>query len=300
MTESSDVVQESSMRQLFVAVLLTAAGFALIAILVAVFVGRPGVEKYLTRLVQPVGVSFGLLVMTCVALLKSGHRNFAILAAISMLLIGVFGNESLAGLAMRQVESQIAWPPGTGVDSGIVAPFDVVVVLGGGVKVRPDGAAGGNRNADRLIRAASLYHAGRVKQFVATGERIVGYTRLDRDESTLTKEVLVSLGVPADTIIESSGRNTAEEFQALASSLEAGQRIGVVTSAKHMPRVQRIARAQGLSIVPVPADFRSSHATSEAPVTPTGFRIISIIPTAAALELSSAAIHEWLASIAGR
>ena len=46
-------------------------------------------------------------------------------------------------------------------------------------------------------------------------------------------------------------------MRSLAEILDGSQRVGLITSAWHMPRALRLARANGLNPIPVPADFVS-------------------------------------------
>ena len=68
-----------------------------------------------------------------------------------------------------------------------------------------------------------------------------------------------AMGVPADAIVQLAGpRNTTEEMAALADAARARgwARVGLVTSAWHLRRTVRHARAAGLDFVPLPADYR--------------------------------------------
>lgn len=300
MIDSKSKIDSHHARRVAVSALYVCIVIVFIGIAIVALAGRSGVEKYITRLVQPVGASFFLLSIAIVESVRQRCRTVVALSAIPTVLVGGFGNDLIAQRMMASVEeSSRAAAVQTG-NAPISSRFDTVIVLGGGVTIRPDGSAGGNRNSDRLIRAASLYHAGQTAQFITTGSRIKGLSALDRNESTLSREVLVSLGVPPDCITELSGRNTSEEFQSLAATLSSDSHSAIVTSAKHMPRVLRLAERYGMTLTPIPADFRSSFAKKNGNTVPLGIRIISIVPTANSLDLSASAIHEWLASIAGR
>ena len=67
-------------------------------------------------------------------------------------------------------------------------------------------------------------------------------------------------------------------------------RIGIVTSAAHMPRSTRVFHKlyPKENIIPMPVNYISSLQ---------GYAVKSFIPSAEAFEMSSNAIHEWIGMI---
>ena len=89
-------------------------------------------------------------------------------------------------------------------------------------------------------------------------------------------------------------RNTLfDEFLNIqqAFSDEAGIRLGVLTSAWHLPRAMRLARNRGLSFIPVAADYR-------APTEPRTF--MDHLPSAENLDNLAMIQHEWMARLVNR
>ena len=138
--------------------------------------------------------------------------------------------------------------------------LDLLVVLGGGTGMSPGGRPALGNHGDRITRPAVLFSEGLVGTLATTGRSITedGADRLLSRETSLLWQ---AMGIPADRIIEiSEPRNTSEELAAVAELVKEHpewKRIGLGTSASHLPRALDEARAQGLEMIPVPSDFRS-------------------------------------------
>lgn len=139
-------------------------------------------------------------------------------------------------------------------------PLDAVVVLGGGTSESPGGKSAMGAHGDRVLRPAALFYEGRVKALITTGRSIteVGEARLLSRE---TAEIWQSLGIPEEVIFElDRPRNTAEELAEVALLLNEHsdwKRVGICSSASHLQRALKESRKQGLTLIPVPSDFRS-------------------------------------------
>ena len=251
--------------------------------------GRAGLEKFATALAMPVGLVWLMLLVASLGTWLRRRYRSAVLLTGALALLTAAGNESVSGWAVRTLEGQYA--------GGDPPAVDVAVILGGGVWQTPDGRPEVNGSGDRVLHAARLYHAGRAERLHCTGVAPASLARLTRDEADLTRELLVSLAVPEEAVSVGEGGNTSEEIAALAAAVETGEltgTLGVVTSAWHMPRVERLAAAAGLEIVPLPADFKSP------PADPPAARVLSAVPTAGALSLSTAVAKEYLAKLVNR
>ena len=251
--------------------------------------GRHGAEKLATALAMPVGLVWLTLLVSTIATCVRGRYGAAVLPAGAFVLLSVAGNEYAAGRAVRALEAPYvdAEPPAV----------DTAVVLGGGVWQTPAGRPSVNGSGDRVVHAARMYHAGRAGRLHCTGAAPPALSKLTRDEAELTRELLRDLAVPSEAITVGGGANTSEELAALTSLVEDGElagTLGVVTSAWHMPRVERLAAAAGLEIVPLPADFKGPSAA------PPAARVLSAVPTAGALSLSTTVAKEWLAKLVNR
>jgi uncharacterized SAM-binding protein YcdF (DUF218 family) len=104
------------------------------------------------------------------------------------------------------------------------------------------------------------------------------------------KALAVRLGVDEDKIIaEDKSQNTMENAKELKKLLatEKQRKIGLVTSALHIPRSERVFRQvfPEDTIVPIPVGYRYK---------PRKCYLEKLIPTARALQTSTEAIHEWV------
>ena len=69
----------------------------------------------------------------------------------------------------------------------------------------------------------------------------------------------VEMGVPAEHVeVEARSRNTYENLLFARSLVQEGvERVWIVTSAAHLPRVLAVARRLGITAQGVPCDFRA-------------------------------------------
>lgn len=184
--------------------------------------------------------------------------------------------------------------------------FDAIVVLGGATETITPDFIEVQCDGERIVSAAQMWHAGRCRQVIVTGSSTTNAAmgRVDhpRDEA---RAMLVSLGVPDDEIQDIEGVNTRSEMQSLATlirgnetreasiSLDRDSRIGVITSAFHMPRAMRLAALNDLDLVPLPCAFRQR-------VRVRPWMPIDFIPEASHLETTQLVLKETLARWAGQ
>lgn len=161
--------------------------------------------------------------------------------------------------------------------------YDAVFVLGGGTGSTPAGDPQLGPSGDRVRLAAALQHAGKTRLLVTSGS---GFEV--RDLAAETRTLWLQLGVPEEAIVEVPGPlNTAQEISRYAELLrERGwDRVGLITSARHMWRAQTLCRRHGLDMEPLPADFRSTEV-------PPSF--LGLIPQAGGFESVQLAGWEYL------
>lgn len=278
---------------------LAAAVVVLGALLLIQFLtyDRIGVEKMLTEMAQPYGLLWLALTLAAAANLSlwlSGSIRLPRLAAVSGLWVAatLAGNSWIAEMALRQTQAPLHADPVT------EASFDAVIMLGGGIGQDPLGGPQLEKDGDRIRPVLRLWHAGRVERILVTGTS----SHPDQPyQGDLAKRLLIEFGVPEDAIETVPGRNTSEEMVALGELFDAWEasgsgsprRIGLVTSAFHMPRALRLARQHGLErLVPLPAAHRGGGP-------PIGWAR-SVIPTASALNDLSLCWKEWIAAAVGR
>ncbi len=167
------------------------------------------------------------------------------------------------------------------------ARADVAVVLGGGLSregTKPAENLG--EAADRVLRGARLYRAGKVTHVLVVGGRLP-WTGAPRSEAEAMRDLLEEWGVPRGAIVlESGSLNTRENaLEAARVIRERGwSRVLLVTSAFHMPRAVEAFRAVGVDVVASPTDYRYAG--------PAPNDVLDFLPSAGALAESTAVLHE--------
>lgn len=252
--------------------------------------GPAGMEKTLTKLALPVGAAW-LLIGTW-TLYTAMHRSLrsALPSAALWLLFTLCATSPLPDACLRYLETRERfYQPSSG------EPLDAVLVLGGGTVFsprRPAVACSG----DRVVHGAELYMQGQIRRLLTSGSPLDG---LAENASKQTTEIWTKLGIPREAITQLDARNTSEEIAALKKWLDSAQsarsadrplRIGVLTSAWHLPRAMRLARAQGFEPVAIAADYRSYEEVHFADRLPTGRN----------LDRLAVAAHEFLAALVNR
>jgi len=255
--------------------------------------GRTMVEKLITVLVMPLGLVWLMLIAVTYATLVARQRFLATLATTCLALVTVFGNQYVSNALTQSLEQPF-------LDQKPVEPGDVstVVLLGGGTTTNLQGRAQLAHNGDRVAAAARLYHAtqdqGMKVQIICTGVQVYRLDSADLDPKDESKNCLVGLGVAEEDISTLPGANTYEEMQHLKEWMDdqsAPQKVGILTSAWHLPRAIRLANARGIEAVGIPSDFRS------------GFLAPSVgwvVPSAVSLQVSTDAVKEYLAGLVKR
>ncbi len=286
--------------------------------------GKSGAEKSIIRLLQPIGVFW--LVFTNWTLqicsqaiagflrerrhrsnpnqlataprnpVQSNLNNSAwparqltkvIVPAVAWLLFMLFTTSPLCGWCVWRLESSVeSFRPESH------PPLDAIVVLGGGTHQGPWRAEVAGAG-DRVLYAAQLYLQGHTQQLITTGDASPGISKDLTSPREQTIELWTRLQIPASAIDTLHGKNTFEELQSLKqkkSQFKDG-RIGLLTSALHLPRAMRLAKAQGLEVFPIAAD----HLHSEQPMS-----YLDLIPSAGPLNQLAACQHELMAWLVNR
>ncbi len=131
--------------------------------------------------------------------------------------------------------------------------FDFGVVLGGMAGYNADlDRIALRHQGDRIWQALNLYHAGKIKKIVLSGDD--GYlTNRGLHEAKQMKVILVNWGIPnQDILTEENSRNTHENAQFTAKLLHNSYpylKKGVlITSAIHMRRAEACFEKEGLKL----------------------------------------------------
>jgi uncharacterized SAM-binding protein YcdF (DUF218 family) len=244
-------------------------------------------KKLVTHLVMPSGLVWIALVGVFVYAIKQMHwRTASLLGAVTALFM-LLGNDWCAHRLAAWLEA-----PYAKITPSEAGHFDAVFVLGGGVGSTPSGGAQLDCAGDRVMLAARMFAAGQMDYVITTGERIEGLYEGGRDPAELTVEILNDLGVPEAQILTIGGRTTSEEMRNIQTlqNEHQWQRLGVITSAGHLPRAMRLAEKAGLQLEPLPSNFEGE----DRPWTE-----LSLIPDSAALYTNQKSLKELLARAAG-
>ncbi|UXY14210.1 YdcF family protein [Chitiniphilus purpureus] len=165
-----------------------------------------------------------------------------------------------------------------------LATVDAIVVLGGGKRLAARDQVGGetvnNGTLARLRYAAQLARRWN-KPLLVTGGRPKGGIA----EAVLMQAVLErEFAVPVRWV-EAGANDTVDNAQATAAMLPPDQRrVGLVSQAWHLPRASQAFRSAGFTVVPAGTDYAS----------PEPAWLLSLLPSAGALQQSRTALHEML------
>ncbi|MEM9411279.1 MAG: YdcF family protein [Planctomycetota bacterium] len=273
---------------------LQLSGFFLSLVIAMVFTGLFGgqalFENSLIALATPVGVIWLFLLFSSYFCLLQRLPYPAALAILAWLVLAVFGNSFVSNQLLYSLEK-----PHVDFSPDELIQLDVLFLLGGGTSTNLHGQEQVDDSGDRVVTAARLFHAGKVDRIVCTGQQLFRTDDADMHPNEEAARLLKSLAIPESAIFQISGQNTSEEMKLAAEFLKEhdliNSRYGVLTSAWHLNRANRLATANSLRPVLIPADFKSRHFTSGPGL---------VIPTADSLASTSKSVKEYLAWLVGR
>jgi uncharacterized SAM-binding protein YcdF (DUF218 family) len=176
---------------------------------------------------------------------------------------------------------------------------EAIVVLGGGTESpeSPRPLTEINGAGDRVLYAAWLYQQGKAPAILVSGG-LLDWTPLRTTPAQDMETLLEMMGIPSEAIwLQPKSRNTYEDALYSAQILkEKGiRRILLVTSAWHMPRSVELFQAQGLDVIPAPADFTVTDADWEELTGPdVRAKILGLLPSADSLGLTTRMFKEYL------
>lgn len=209
--------------------------------------------------------------------------RFALILAIGLLLL--LSSKPVSELLVYSLEHQYSLP-----SDDVLSTLDVVAILGGGMHPKE-----GLRTYSELSGAAYSRLCCGVRIFKQSKAEILAFSGggTKESEAEVMRALALELGVPENRmIIETRSRNTMENGAELAKLLSSTQiqRIGLVTSALHMPRSVRVFHEQFPDdiIIPVPVNYLYS---------PDWDQMRSYIPSPDSLSKSNYALHEWIGMV---
>ena len=157
---------------------------------------------------------------------------------------------------------------------------DVIVSLGGGMGADTNlsSYAEMSAGADRIWQAVRLYKARKATKVIATG--------FHPQDTALP--LLKDFDVAEESVSLLVAKNTEQEAKGIAKM--GFKRILLVTSAWHMKRARLMFTkyAPEIKVICAPADFEMSIMTKDMS------SLSIILPDVYALQLNTAAIHEWI------
>lgn len=265
--------------------------FGLFFTAVGLAAGGKMVEKVAKELCTPVGFIWLVLMLLIYFSLVYRAGRTAITAALCWVVLSVGGNDFVADFLAAGLEK-----PYQSQNPYEEKPFDYLIVLGGGTNVSPYGSAQLESRGDRVMTAARLYFRERVKKIVATGQQLYKSDPNDLHPNQEVVQILKDLQIPESDLLMLGGINTSEEIQQIRKWLDTlpdkeNLRVGLLTSAWHLPRATALAEKNGVSVIPVPSDFASEPYVPDPGI---------VVPTANNLHQTATMIHEYLGRLIGR
>jgi len=251
--------------------------------------GRSIAEKVATSAVMPLSMLIFVVFGLGLFFIRNAKWSIGLGLVFLAMLTWIGTSPIVANWVMDDLESRVQSQLPTAKDQ-----LDCVVVLGGGTGMTPDLRPQFASSGDRIGLAIRLYHAGAVKNIIVTGTAQLGTeNEHTKDPSSQSKQLLVESNVDESVITMIQGINTTEEMRSLKARPELwqGKRCGLITSAFHLPRAMRLAEAQGLSLIPIAADYRSNRSR---------FNSRQLMPSGDALNTIELAIKEHLGMLLGR
>ncbi len=266
--------------------LVAAAG--LLALAAAASPGAYELRKFVGLCLMPAGLAWLGLAALASGLVQRGHRGPAAAAGALWVLTTLAGNAWLGGALTGWLQA-----PYRRIDPFAQGTFDAVVVLGGGVEVRPDGRPELTVAGDRVVLGVRLWRAGRAERLVTTGPFVPVEGGGSTSYAAATAAMWEQLGVPAAAIVVVEGPlTTTDEVRALRDLAVRSRwrRVGLVTSAWHLRRAMRLCARAGLEVTPLPADA----------LRPPPWELRWLVPQEVGFWRVQAACWELLGSLAGR
>ena len=245
-------------------------------------------QKFIGYLLMPAGlVWMGLLGMAIWSWRKR-LRGFRLALTGLFMVYTLAGNYWLGEALIGSLERRI---PDLPVNT---APLDAVFVLGGGSELDRGLSPELSESGDRIAAAARLWHAGRVRTLVCSGASDDGPQTV-RNLGEETRALWRGMGIPDEAIfvVPEACRNTRQEIAAdqRLQVLRGWRRVGLLSSAWHLPRALTLAQRAGLNATPIPSDVRNRSRR---------YQIWHLVPQHRGFALVELASWEYLGRWTGR
>jgi uncharacterized SAM-binding protein YcdF (DUF218 family) len=246
-------------------------------------------EKTLALLVMPVGLIWLLVLALALFCLRRRQWAAGILGLGLAVLYACAGNAYLADLLIQDLERRVPL-----VDLDRLEPFDAVFVMGAGTEQDAAGRPQLSSAGDRVFLGARLWYLGKARLLVTSGVADNGVSGF-RDGGQETRALWRAVGIPDSAILPVADRcwNSREEIKAYAGlqARHGWKRMGLVSSASHLPRAMALAEKAGLAVTPLGADRLGRYHP---------FRIQDMVPQADGFATLQRACWEYLGRWLGR
>ena len=247
--------------------------------------------KLVPIFLYPLGLTLTLACLGGALWLLYYRRLARVCLAAAVAILWVASTPTVATWAIGALERQ--YPARTIIDTPAA---DVAIVLGGaiGQPVPPRVEVDLSDAADRVLHAARLYRAGKVKRVLVSAGNVPWMPAI-KPEAELIRDLLIEWGVDASAIeLGTKSRTTFENAVEIARMLKAKgfNSALLVTSAVHMPRAMATFRRAGVPVTASTTDVRALDGGET--------DLLRWLPNARALGATSTAMREWLGSLAYR
>jgi len=233
----------------------------------------------------PIGIVFEFSLIALLLLWGGKRKLSAAFLVTAMLVLWVSSMPIVADNLLAKLEQQY---PAVAVAE--IPVSECIVVLGGAVEpvLPPRVDVDLLEAADRVFKAASLYHAGKGNRVIVAGG-LHPWSPFEQSEAEAIQSLLVDWGVPAQAILlDKDSRNTRENAinaKVLLEQSDCGKPL-LVTSAAHMKRSVAAFASLGVDVFPVSVDVRVVQVTK--------YTFMDYLPNAEALKNTNDAMHEWM------
>lgn len=239
--------------------------------------------KTLTALVYPAGFALVLLVMSLIFGLLNAKRVKWLCGVLAVLLLVVASNPLVAAWLAGALEQRYPQK-----ELSEISRHDAIIVLGGGLRIPlpPAQHTQISSGSDRLWYAVRLYRSGLADKIILSGGNVYAQPGL-ASEAEYAAQLLQEWGVPQQAILPETGSRTTRQNQENTMLFLTENNIKsvlLVTSALHMPRAYALFKNTDIVITPASADVLVRSQNSP--------RLLSWIPSASALYLTTIALHE--------
>ena len=248
-------------------------------------------SKILPLFILPLGIVFECLIIAFVLQVKGRRKSSAVFLLAGMAVLWASSTPIVADALLCRLEQQ--YPA---MHLSEIPVSKCIVLLGGSVQpvMPPRVDIDLLDSADRVYKAAGLYHAGKGKIIIISGGN-QPWMPDAKSEAEETRSLLMDFGVPPLAIeLDETSRNTRENAINTLALLDAGtcKKPLLVTSASHMPRAVATFTKVGVDVFPVSTDIRVVKSAQ--------LTVFAFIPSARALAMTSNAVREWVGQMVYR